>query len=819
MKRLAPILLLTAIVLLLVACANADPTPTPTTEPEPTPIELTNPAPTDEPQPTEEPEPAPTAEPEPTSDPDPTAEQPDSVENRAIIVNDEGGPVSITGVVTYTNPFFTLGVAAPLVILEDQAGFIDRDENYLMPVESQTLGQITDDFYESPFSYSIALPIEPQGGFRDVDNDDQEDQGVQVFVPAYWNNTFGDPFLQARDLGGGGWSTGYASTIVSDDPTLEHEIVGGKYLVYAPDDQQGFPAGFGEDGLLFTEDDPIVILPQGYTIVDLNSDPFIFDRTRNPVIDLIEPDGAALVDYSEQSYTEAFDSLVDQLINEYAFTEYKEVDWEALRAEFRPRFVDADEDGDDLEYQRALRDFAWSIPDGHISGPFVAEDFREAVLGGIGIAIQETDDGQSFVVFLTENGPAALAGVAFGAEVTAVNDIPIAEHISNTVSYFAPYSTPHSERLDLQQFATRFPRGTEVSVSFINPDSNREQTVKLEASSELDSYNYWLDIAARDGFELPVEYEFLDEGVGYVRIFSFSDNDLLSVQLWERMIGEMQENEVPAIIIDMRENGGGSGFLADAMAAYFFDEELSTGNTAYYDEERGEFYMDPEGKDKFFLPPEDLRYDGQIVVLVGPECASACEFFSYDMTLNDRAIIIGQYPTAGLGGSIDRVAMPEDVEFTFTQGRAVDPDGNIHIEGVGVVPDIRVPVTKESIFSDEDEVLQAAIGYLVGTIVDAGTIAVGEARSETINTGERMRFTLDLGEDDVFGISLQSDSGQDLILRVYDLGGNLLAETEPDTLNGFDEIAIGEEVTVLLEVGTVDNGETAVFTLTIEDQS
>ena len=78
------------------------------------------------------------------------------------------------------------------------------------------------------------------------------------------------------------------------------EIVGGIFLVYAPDDQQGFPSGFGEDGLLFTEDDPIVILPEGYTIVNLDAEPFSFDRSRNPVVDLIEPEGIALVDYSEQ---------------------------------------------------------------------------------------------------------------------------------------------------------------------------------------------------------------------------------------------------------------------------------------------------------------------------------------------------------------------------------------------------------------------------------------------------------------------------------------------------------------------------------------
>lgn len=79
----------------------------------------------------------------------------------AVIVNDEGGAVTVSGVVTYTNSNFTLGVAAPMVILEDQAGFIDRDRGFLLPPASQTLGQITSDFYTSPFSYTIAFQIEP----------------------------------------------------------------------------------------------------------------------------------------------------------------------------------------------------------------------------------------------------------------------------------------------------------------------------------------------------------------------------------------------------------------------------------------------------------------------------------------------------------------------------------------------------------------------------------------------------------------------------------------------------------------------------------
>jgi len=65
----------------------------------------------------------------------------------AEIVNDEGGPVFVTGEVAYTDGYFTAGVSEPIIILEDQAGFVDRDFGYIMPEESQVLAEITSDFF------------------------------------------------------------------------------------------------------------------------------------------------------------------------------------------------------------------------------------------------------------------------------------------------------------------------------------------------------------------------------------------------------------------------------------------------------------------------------------------------------------------------------------------------------------------------------------------------------------------------------------------------------------------------------------------------
>jgi C-terminal processing protease CtpA/Prc len=651
---------------------------------------------------TEVPSPEPTIE--PTSAPTPESQFPS-----AELINDEGGPIIITGEVEYTNPFFTAGVAEPIVILEDQAGFVDRDRNFIFPVESQVLGQITSDFYTSPFTYSLTLPLVPKGTLRDVDNDQEEDTGVMIFAVAYWTNTWGDAYLEKRDQGGGGWSGAYASTRVSDDRDNYLEIYGGKYVVYAPDEKQGFPSNFGNDGLLFTEDDPMVQLPKGWTIVDLDTDPFTFDRSQEPKIDLLEPESIALVDLSEMSYTEAFEAMLEKMRTEYAFTEYKGIDWEALKEEFLPRFEEAEDANDTEFYYFVLRDFLWSIPDGHIGMELspLYYHFQNDIAGGLGMAIQELDDGRVIVTHIFEDEPASEAGIEFGAEIIEINDQPIGEAISQTIPWSSPFSTEHNRRLQQLRYVIRFPLGSEVKVTFKNPDGPL-MTETMQVSSEIESFNVTSLYADVTGFELPVEFEMLDDGYGYVKVTDFFDNELLTIQLWERMIEDLNDNNVPGLIIDLRMNTGGSGYLADQMAAYFFDEELVAGNTAFYDDSTGEFYLDPGDENTLFPPREELRYYGSIVAIVGPACSSACEFFAYNLTLQDRATIVGHYPTAGLGGSVEDFVMPEDINVRFTIGRAVGIDGDIHIEGRGVEPDIDIPMTEETVsaeYLDESDVL------------------------------------------------------------------------------------------------------------------
>lgn len=759
--------------------------------------------------------------------------------NAARIINDEGGPAVISGQLRYTNAFFADGVDEPLIILEDQAGFIDRDEDFILSLASQALGQITSDFEISPFTYSLSLPQAPAGSLRDVDNDGEDDSGVMVFSIAFWANKFGGPLLDKCDLHGGGWSTSYASTRASFEPDTLMEIIGGKFIIYAPEAGQGFPAGFGVDGLLFTEDDPIVTVPKGYLVVDMEPTPFLFDRAARPIIDLIEPDEAAINDFSQLSYSEAFSAMIDLFRREYAYTEHYALDWEALEATYAPRFAEAEtvaEDERSAAYALALRDFLWEIPDGHVGMPLgaVTDLFREETNGGLGLSLTELDDGRIVVSFLLDGGPAAQAGIELGAEILAWDGGSVEEALEREFVWAKQaLATEHTLRLQQLRYITRFPLGTDVELTFRNPDSEDEQAATLGVISERASFSHSSFYAGIDGWEYPVEFDILPSGYGYVAIYSFSDNERLTVELWERMLETFKDQDVPGVIIDMRRNGGGSGYLADQLGAYFFDEAHILGYSSAYNESIGAFYSDPRFKDQFCLPDDEEhpRYAGEVAVIIAPGCYSACEFFAHNLTTDDRAAIVGHYPTGGLGGAVDDFIMPDDIEVRFTVTRELDAERNIHIEAQGVAPTVRVPVTYDGLFEEGDLLLEAAEKHLtdaiLGELIDGGELSLGIGSTEVqangiVGADQRVRYRVTLPANRVVSVFLSGDDDSvDTVLGIYDRNGSQLLgendDADDDTRSSaWTDLEIGAQAGVFIFEARVKNtSERQAFTLKV----
>lgn len=622
----------------------------------------------------------------------------------AVIQEDEGGVEILRGEVAYTSLRFALFSPDPYVIMFNlseyirNGGFVAERTN--VPSDAQALGRVTSDPRVSPFTYELLLPKAPLGVPTTFGTGE-----VRVYLIALISNLFGDPFLSEREYFGA-----YRSAIITVD-----RLKDGKLLLFAQDGRGVFPSGRGADDVLFTADDPLVRLPDGYTLVDIGREPFVFSRPRQATVDLLEAPSAVQDDFSDQSYLEAFDNLIALLEQKYAFSEYYQIDYEQLRAEFRPR---AQRVSNREAFLQLLYDLVRYFPDGHIGINNVPDSAIRAALGSVGIWAQLLDDGRLIVYRLPENLPAARAGVQVGAEIIAVNGEPVAEALAKVQPFSnTGIATPYNRLILQQRDLFRGEIGKSIEITFRNPDSSAAQTVALsfvqDVSGLIDFQPFYR--AQTPERWLPIETRQVD-GYTVLQFYSFADDLPLTLRLWQRAIERArsapERDGKDGLIIDLRENGGGSAYLTLLTASTFFDTPLEVGNSAEYDDEAQAFTVNERERNLLLPPLPEERYNGNVVVLVSPDCASACEFFSYYLTLQNRAQIIGYYGTAGLGGSRFEVVLPHDIQFVYTRGRALDAEGRIHIEGKGVQPTIRVPITAEHVLSKDDPLMAAAVAYL-----------------------------------------------------------------------------------------------------------
>lgn len=651
--------------------------------------------------------PTPVEAPAATSTPRPT---PTSLPPIAVQPGEENPnePVYIYGDIPYTSPFFVNSLSEPFVLLEDEAGFIARDREFEFKLPGQMIGPV-EIHEDGTLTYSLPLPSVPLGTFVDVDNDGSADKGVQVFAAAFWSNTWGGPFLEERD--GTGWSTAYSSTLT--DPENEDEINGGTLIVWAPDAEQAFPTGFGADGLLFTADDPTAPIPAGYNLVNLDQEPFTVTKEVRAELTLNEG-VIAVNDYTQDDYITAFQKLYEKVAREYPFTAEKNLNWQSLFDKFSPRVEEAHNDTD---FYEALRDFTWSIPDAHVGLSFNAESFYQAAGGSFGIRLAELSDGRIIVVEVIPDTTGAKAGLVPGAEILTWDGRPVKEALAEVVPYFGPFSSEQHKRLEQLVFLTRLPPDTRVEIGYRLPNG-RQENQRLTAEVEYESLFRSIPELRSDPLSLPVSVSLLpDSGLGYVRIDTFSDDYHLMAQLWEDAIQSLIDNEIPGLIIDLRTNGGGSSGLAYDFAGYLFDEEIVLYHGSYYNQRLGEFeFSDYPAR----IKPGLLYYEGPVAVLVSPYCVSACEGFAYALSQGGRSTIVGHYATAGAFGEVGRgqYELPGEISMQFPTGRPETMDGKLLIEGVGVQPDIVVPVTEASALDEVDAVLDAAIQAVLEKIGD-----------------------------------------------------------------------------------------------------
>jgi len=179
--------------------------------------------------------------------------------------------------------------------------------------------------------------------------------------------------------------------------------------------------------------------------------------------------------------------------------------------------------------------------------------------------------------------------------------------------------------------------------------------------------------------------EQLDGNIGYLRLDEFADPAICGSTA-EAAMNFLAGTR--ALIIDLRENGGGKPGMVALVASYLFDRRTHLGDlwTRHTDSTEAFWTQDSVA---------GRRFDGDkpVYVLTSAHTFSAAEAFAYDLQALKRATIVGE-TTAGGAHPASEGRIDDYFVLMVPWGKAINPVTRTNWEGVGVEPDVKVPASE-----------------------------------------------------------------------------------------------------------------------------
>lgn len=264
---------------------------------------------------------------------------------------------------------------------------------------------------------------------------------------------------------------------------------------------------------------------------------------------------------------------------------------------------------------------------------------------GIGITIQQAEDGSGFlIVMVNQNGPAQEAGIQVNDLLIAVEDQDVREMTADQVRELI-----------------RGEAGTKVSLTVMR--QGEHQTLAVERRR--------IESAVATG-------QMLADGIGLVKISNFDERcaseSIAAVQ-------KLQQEGAKKIVFDVRNNPGGYAEELVKLLDYLLPEGDLFRSVSY------------DGTEKVDTSDADCL-DMPMAVLINGSSYSAAEFFAAALQEYQAATIVGE-PTVGKGVYQTTISLGDGSAVALSTGKYFTPKGN-SLTDVGVTPDVRVDVDEET---------------------------------------------------------------------------------------------------------------------------
>ena len=276
--------------------------------------------------------------------------------------------------------------------------------------------------------------------------------------------------------------------------------------------------------------------------------------------------------------------------------------------------------------------------------------------GGIGAEIGLRNNKPTIIKPL-ENSPAQKAGIKAGEAIVKVNDEASSDwSVEKVVSKI------------------RGEVGTSVKLTLLSGDQMREVSV------------------VRQNIVSPAVESEIDGEIGILKVNRFGDD---TVSLSRKYASEFVEKGVKKVILDLRNNPGGTVGAAQGLLGIWLDNQIAM------TERRGSEIV------------KTLRTTGtpilgnmKTVVLINGNSASASEITAGALREYGKATLVGQ-KSYGKGSVQIVLGLPGGSQMKVTEARWYTPKGK-NIDKTGIEPDIKVDLSSDDVNNNVDPQMDKA---------------------------------------------------------------------------------------------------------------
>lgn len=421
-------------------------------------------------------------------------------------------------------------------------------------------------------------------------------------------------------------------------------------------------------------------------------------------------------------YTNSFNKTIEILKKEYVLNEQKKIDYNYLYDKYYSLIKQAEENNDEKLYMKTMYEFSSNFKDGH----FIFNIFDEQIKNNFykqyynkdyGFGTILLSNGKVSAILVDKDSEAYKKGLRDGMIVTKKNNLNVEEVMRDIVIPKNNYPVLEDELLfkSFYLFAT----GNEkVNVTFINKDGKEKN---IEVSSISDENNkpekLWNKIMYYDEKLNNFDTKVINKNTGYIVInhentdifkglvgYGIDDASYYMDEILDKKIGNLVNQGVSTLIIDLRNNNGGYLVEAEAIASMFTKDSYLVLKEAKYN---SNLY------NKSYLKGNGKYSDLKLIVLVNSNTISSGDILTYLLKKNENTIVIGFTNSNNSSQSIGGLILLSGGKFSivYPTYKALDENNNVFIDSnyyrdATLKLDVRINLTKENIkdivYSNDD---------------------------------------------------------------------------------------------------------------------